>query len=55
MWASEQLISITNQLKSAKKNWLECASNRLAWSVNVTKFNTVDLLAIVATAIDRAH
>ena len=31
----KQLVSITDQSKSAA-NWLECISNRLAWSMNVT-------------------
>ena len=42
-----------NQLVEAVKNWLECASNHLSRSMNVT--NSVFLLAIVVTPIDSAH
>ena len=35
------------------KNWPHYASNQVAWPTSVT--NSVLLLAIVATPIDRAH
>ena len=51
MEGPKQLISVTS--RNQQKNWLECASNRLVRSTNIT--NSVIVLAIIATPIDCAH
>ena len=51
--APEQLVSTTNQSHLAKKNWLQCVSNRGIWSTSIT--NSAFLLAFVTTPIDSAH
>ena len=48
-------LSTKQKLSILSKSWLQCAQNRVALPASTSITNSVLLLTIVATPIDRAH